>query len=67
MEKLNRAFYERDTLIVARELLGKILVHQVKGEQLQCVISDVEAYTGVNDRACHAFGGRLNYLWIHSA
>ncbi|MBC7959074.1 MAG: DNA-3-methyladenine glycosylase [Vallitaleaceae bacterium] len=59
MEKLSRGFYERDTLIVARELLGKLLVHHVNGEQLQCIISDVEAYTGVNDRACHAFGGRL--------
>lgn len=58
MRKLTRAFYERDTLVVARELLGKTLVHVVDDLPLLCKITDVEAYTGILDKACHAYGGR---------
>lgn len=58
MGKLSRGFYERDTLIVARELLGKILVSETCGSRISCMISEVEAYTGVADRACHAYGGK---------
>ena len=34
MEKLTREFYTRDSLTVARELLGKVLVHRLDGETL---------------------------------
>lgn len=58
MKKLKREFYSQDTIAVAKKLLGKTLVHDVGDCQIQSTILDVEAYTGVLDRACHSFGGR---------
>lgn len=58
METLPRAFYDRDTLEVARDLLGKHLVRRVDGEELVVRITETEAYIGAVDKACHAYGGR---------
>ena len=58
MARLDRAFYERGTLRVARELLGKLLVRQIDGERLSGLIVEVEAYIGERDSACHAARGR---------
>ena len=58
MEKLTRAFYDRDTLEVARDLLGCRLIHRVAGEELVVRITETEAYIGAVDKACHAYGGR---------
>lgn len=51
-------FYDRPALIVARELLGKTLVHQVGGRRLAGRIVETEAYVGEHDLACHASKGR---------
>ncbi|MBW4828166.1 MAG: DNA-3-methyladenine glycosylase [Clostridiaceae bacterium] len=56
--KLDRNFYNRDTLVVAKELLGQILVHKIDGKLLSGMIVETEAYLGVNDKAAHAYGGR---------
>jgi len=48
-----RTFYERDTVTVARELLGKLLVHGRTAGR----IVEVEAYLGLEDRAAHAARG----------
>lgn len=56
--KLDRNFYNRDTLVVAKELLGKILVHKVNGKLLSGMIVETEAYLGINDKAAHTYGGR---------
>lgn len=56
--KLPRDFYGRDTLTVARALLGKYLVHRVDGVELVARITETEAYIGAVDKACHAYGGR---------
>lgn len=57
MEKLSRTFYERDTLTVSRELLGKYLVRVLPdGIPLICRITETEAYIGRCDKACHAYG-----------
>lgn len=56
MEKLTQAFYARDTLTVARELLGKHLVRVVDGRVLTLRITETEAYIGRLDKACHAYG-----------
>lgn len=55
MAKLFRDFYDRDTRIVARELVGKYLVRQWDGQQLVCRITETEAYIGRCDKACHAY------------
>lgn len=58
VEKLTRAFYDRDTLEVAQDLLGCHLIHRVAGEELVVRITETEAYIGAVDKACHAYGGR---------
>ena len=57
--KLPREFYIRpDVLIVARDLLGKLLVVPgPNGERVSGKIVEVEAYRGPEDRASHAYGG----------
>lgn len=56
MEKLPMSFYDRDTLTVARELLGKHLVRVVDGLPLTVRLTETEAYIGRMDKACHAYG-----------
>jgi DNA-3-methyladenine glycosylase len=55
--KLPRSFYDRRTLDVAQDLLGKVLVHDRRGVQTAGVIVEVEAYIGESDPACHAAPG----------
>jgi len=57
VQKLPRAFYDRDTVTVARELLGKHLVHRVNGAELIGRIVEVEAYVGPHDLASHSSRG----------
>ena len=57
MELLIRDFYDRDTVTVARDLLGKCLVRVLEdGTHLVCRITETEAYVGRMDKACHAYG-----------
>jgi len=60
MGRLGRDFYQRSTLTVARELLGKRLVRVVDGQRLSGIIVEVEAYVGEDDAACHAACGRTS-------
>ncbi len=55
--RLPREFYARDTLTVARELLGKRLVRLDEDCRLAGIITEVEAYIGEDDRASHASPG----------
>lgn len=58
MNRLDRAFFARDTLTVARALLGQRLVRLLDGERLAGWIVEVEAYIGEDDLASHARFGR---------
>ncbi len=58
MTKLNREFYSRDTITVAKDLLGKVLVHKTEGYILKGKIVETEAYLGIEDKASHSYGGR---------
>lgn len=54
-KKLDESFFSRKTKIVAKELLGKILVRKFKGKELKAKIVETEAYYGSNDPASRAF------------
>ena len=58
MGKLERDFFDRDTLDVARDLLGKYLVRREGDLVLAGRITETEAYVGRMDKACHAYGYR---------
>jgi DNA-3-methyladenine glycosylase len=57
MRKLPRSFYDRDTILVAGELLGKFLVHESRGVKRIGRIVEVEAYLGSHDLAAHSARG----------
>ena len=57
MRKLTREFYVRDTVTVAKDLLGKYLVHENEGCEYIGKIVEVEAYVGAHDLAAHSAKG----------
>jgi DNA-3-methyladenine glycosylase len=56
--RLDREFFARPTLEVARDLLGARLVRVLNGRRVGGVIVETEAYIGEEDLACHARAGR---------
>ena len=63
---LRRAFFNRDPRIVARELLGKLIVRREGRKRLAGRIVEIEAYLGAGDLAAHAAAGntaRNSVLW----
>ena len=59
-QKISRRFYTRpDTLQIARDLLGKILVvPTAAGERVSGIIVETEAYLGAEDKAAHSYNNR---------
>ena len=55
---LGRAFYQRPTVEIARDLLGTLLLRRLPEGVAAVRLTEVEAYLGVEDAAAHTFGGR---------
>ncbi|WP_338028372.1 DNA-3-methyladenine glycosylase [Crassaminicella indica] len=56
--KFDKAFYMRDGITLAKDLLGKLLVREVNGKRIVCRIIETEGYIGPEDKACHAYNNR---------
>jgi DNA-3-methyladenine glycosylase len=57
--KLPQSFYLRDDVVqISRDLLGKVLCTRIAGETTKAVITETEAYAGIDDKASHAYGSR---------
>ena len=56
--RLPRAFFLTDGLTLAKELLGKIMVHETEDGTIRAVITETEAYMGATDKGSHAYGKR---------
>jgi DNA-3-methyladenine glycosylase len=57
MTLLTRSFYDRDTVAVAQDLLGKTLVRKIDGNIISGMIVETEAYRYKDDPASHTYGG----------
>ena len=57
MKILPRLFYARDTVDVARDLLGKLLVRRIGQKMVSGIIIETEAYRYKDDQASHSFVG----------
>jgi len=55
---IDRSFYNRETVQVARQLVGQLLVRNVNGNLMVARITEVEAYRGTDDPASHAYRGK---------
>lgn len=53
---IKREFFDRDTLLVAKDLLGKIIIRKDNNIIYKARIVETEAYMGIEDRACQTFG-----------
>lgn len=53
--RLGEEFYQRDTLTVARDLLGQVIVRKLNNSKVESRIVETEAYIGPRDKACHAY------------
>ncbi len=60
MNKIPRSYYlNPDVLFLAKDLLGKVLVTNFNGELSSGIIIETEAYAGIQDKASHAYGGKI--------
>lgn len=57
-KRLGREFFTRDGITVARELLGKTLVHETPLGTVRGILTEVESYMGETDKGAHTYGGR---------
>ena len=57
-DPITKSFFERPTLIVTADLIGKVLVHRTRAGVAAGMIVEAEAYIGEDDPACHAAPGR---------
>ena len=58
-KRLGRDFFTRDGITVAKELLGKTLVHRTPLGTVRGILTEVESCMGETDKGAHPYGGRL--------
>ena len=58
LKRLTREFFARDGITVAKELLGKILVHETPLGTVRGILTEAESYMGETDKGAHCYGGR---------
>ena len=66
---LKQKFFNRDTKVVAKDLLGKFLVRKIGKKEISAMITETESYDGPNDLASHASKGktkRTEVMFGHS-
>lgn len=56
---LETDFFRRDTIEVAKNLLGKKIIRNISGNFFYAKIVETEAYLGLKDKACHSYGGKI--------
>ena len=56
--RLEREFYVRDGITVAKELLGKILIHETSVGTIRGIITETESYMGIEDKGSHTYEGK---------
>ena len=63
----NLQFFKRDTITLAKSLIGKWIVTNINGVEVKAQICETEAYLGINDSACHTYKGkrteRVEPMW----
>lgn len=57
-KRLDRAFFMTDALTLSKKLIGKILVHETSLGTVRAIITETEAYMGVEDKGSHTYGGK---------
>lgn len=57
MKTATHSFFDRPTLVVARDLIGCYLVRRIGGRMVRAMITETEAYDGFEDKASHAHRG----------
>lgn len=62
-KKLTSEFFERSPVVVAQDLLGKVVSHTVGGQTISGIITETEAYGGQDDPASHSYGGLTKRNW----
>ncbi|MES3031503.1 MAG: DNA-3-methyladenine glycosylase [Patescibacteria group bacterium] len=58
MSSLPHSFFNRDVVQVAHDLVGCFIVRKMEEETVRYMITETEAYDGIDDKACHASKGR---------
>jgi DNA-3-methyladenine glycosylase len=59
MAKISKQYYlQEDVVALAKDLLGKVLVTRIDRKLTAGIITETEAYAGINDKASHAYNGR---------
>ena len=57
-EIIDKTFFQTDTITLAKSLIGKWIITNINGVEVKAQICETEAYLGIEDSACHTYGGK---------